>query len=97
MIVRNEFVIASAFNPKTGRRLLVEVTKLLLLEQLFYETDNALSDEVTPVKGWITIVGGKAYRVRQLPPEAVKADQNLAMFEVIVDWQDLETKPKEIQ
>jgi len=94
--VRNEFVVCSAFNPETGHKLFVEVTKLLLVEALFYDrtVTDTTTDEVTAIPGWLTVVGTKVYRVTQIPVEDV--DSNLPVFQVIVEWEDLSVKPQEL-
>lgn len=97
MIVQNEFVVCSSVDPD-GRKLFVEVTKLLLVQHLFYDRwDPDSSDEVDAREGWLTVVGNKVYRVTQIDPETVKSDTNIAMYEVIVDWADLKTKPESLQ
>jgi len=101
--VRNEFVVCSAFNPETGHKLFVEVTKLLLVEALFYDRTvqrverddpDTTTDEITAIPGWLTVVGTKVYRVSQIPVEDVSS--NLPVFQVIVEWEDLSVKPQEL-
>lgn len=100
MKIRNEFVICSSIDPQ-GRRLFVEVTKLLLLQALFYDSEHSTSDEVVAEEGWLTVVGSKVYRVRMIDPAAVdipaSVGSDIAFFRVDVNWEDLDTKPEALQ
>jgi hypothetical protein len=97
MEIKNEYVICSSVNPKTGRRLLVEVTKLLLLDTFFYDKWHSNTDQVDLTHGWVTVIGKKLYRVEKIPSDMVQASVSVAIYQVLVDWNDLETKPQEIQ
>lgn len=89
--MKTAIVITSSVDPKSGDKLLVEPTMLPLIEALFYDEEGDESDWIQPVLGWLTVIGGKAYRVRQIDPDKVEGDAEV--FETVVEWDDLEVKP----
>ena len=86
-------IVCSAVNPETGHKLLVQPARLPLLDTIFYDDISADSDYVEAVQGWLTVIGGKAYRVHKIEDADSKED----VFRTVVEWDDLEVKPIELQ
>ena len=96
MKVQSELVVCSSINPE-GLKLFVEITSLMLLPTVFYDKNAILGgDEVDVVDGWLTIIGFKLYRVRKIDEHRVTqlgTLDNMAFYEVTVNWDDLDVKP----
>ena len=86
-------VICSAINPETGNMLLVQPARLPLLDVMFYDREHPDSEYVVADPGWLTVVGGKAYRVYKMQDTDSKED----IFVTTVEWDDLEVKPVELE
>lgn len=76
MKINSHPVVVYTTDPKTRQTVVVEVTNLLAVPATFYEVDQSEfsdqpSDEVTPVNGFLTLIGGRTYRLRSISPERV--------------------------
>ena len=54
------------------------------------------SDEVTPEYGYITLIGGRTFRLHSIPPERVtqQSDEINPVLEVLVPWDQIEFPDK---
>lgn len=85
-------VVCSSINPETGNKLLVQPARLPLLDTIYYDKVHPDSEFVEATKGWLTVVGGKAYRVYK--HENAESEEDI--FATTVEWDDLEVKPIEV-
>ena len=79
----------------------VEVTNLLALPATFYEVEQSEfsdqpSDEVTPVQGYLTLIGGRSFRLRTIPKERItnQAGGIAPVLEVLVPYDQIDFPPK---
>lgn len=92
MKIKTHPVVVYTIDPKTHHQVVVEVANLLAVPATFYNLDEINSDEVTPTNGFITLIGGRTYRLRSIPPERV-TEQKLGtapVLEVLVPVDQIE-------
>ncbi len=97
MKINSHAVVVYSINPETDEPTVIEVTNLLAVPALFYRLENeGESDEVAPEYGFITLIGGRSFRLRTIPPERVKqhAEGLPPVLEVTVPWDQIEFPPK---
>ena len=96
MKIESHPVVVYTINPASGNQQVVEVTNLLAVPATFYDYtgDPDVQSEVDPVNGFITLIGGRSYRLRPIPPEQIQqqADGVNAILEVLVPWDQIEWK-----
>jgi hypothetical protein len=76
MKINSHPVVVYTTDPKTRHKVVVEVTNLLAVPATFYEYEESEfsdqpSDEVAPEQGFLTLIGGRTYRLHSIPPERV--------------------------
>ena len=96
MKIDSHHVIVYTVNPASGARQVVEVTTLLAVPAMFYDFTQVAGDEVDPVSGYITLIGGRTFRLNSIPPERVtqQADGINPVLEVTVPWDQIDWQAK---
>ena len=94
MKIESHPVVVMSINPETHERTMIEVASLQAVPATFYNLSEINSDEVDPVCGYITLIGGRSFRLRPIPPERIqqRADGVNAILEVLVPWDQIEWK-----
>lgn len=89
-------VVVYSMNPETHEMTVVEVTNLLAVPATFYNLEDIHSDEVTPDYGYITLIGGRTFRLRPVPLERIQsqAEGVQPVLEVTVPWDQIDWTDK---
>ncbi len=92
MKINSHPVVVYTIDPETHHQVVVEVTNLLAVPATFYNLEEINSDEVAPENGFITLIGGRTFRLRSIPPERVQsqAEGVQPVLEVLVPVDQIE-------
>jgi hypothetical protein len=93
MKLNSHTVIVRSVNPKTEESTIIEVTNLLAIPITFYDFEAINSDEIKPVQGYLTMIGGRTYRMQEVPAEQLQdTKEGVTPLMVMVPWDQLTWK-----